>query len=56
MMDIKIKSETNPKWYGDTVSISDDGHLSINMFDGMTKLDKDEAKQLVKELNKYING
>lgn len=54
MTSIKIKSETNPHWYGDTVEFND-GTLCINMFDGTTHLSKEEAKQLVDALNKYIN-
>lgn len=53
-MEIKIKSEANPEHFGDTVTF-EDGYLMINMFDGMTKLDKDEARQLVEALIKYIN-
>lgn len=53
-MEIKIKSKDNPDHYGDTVTFND-GLLMINMFDGMTKLDKDEAKQLSEALIKYID-
>lgn len=45
----------NPDYYGDCVEFDElTGDLSINMYDGMTKLNKDEAKQLVEALNKFI--
>lgn len=54
MMEIKIADQTLPDHYGDTVTFND-GLLMINMFDGMTKLSKNEAKQLAEALLEYTN-
>ena len=57
MFTLKVsKKEEGYSSYGDTVELHDDGVLSINMYDGHTKLSKEEAIELADALIVYYRS
>lgn len=53
--EIKISAKDNDISYGSRITLYPDGTLTINGYDGMTKLNVEEAKELVLILKEWID-
>jgi len=52
---LKVSEKPDGEGFGYLIELSSDGVLSINLHDGMTKLSRDEARELATALLRFAD-